>query len=110
MPTKKQVCQADNQTLLLDQLRAILELQLAGARNSNMPKVERLAGQAGDIIERLEKSKIPNDDASRQKNRQIAELYRKLNLVLTARKEQTKTDLKKIRQGKKTISAYYNYV
>ena len=98
----------DEQRRLLDNLRCLLEKQIEMARRSNFRRVEALAEQAGSIVEKIVKTKAFEQHEFDGERVHLAELYKKLELILAAGKDSVGRQLRQVGSGRKTLQAYRN--
>ena len=99
----------DNPQRLLDELRALLEKQVALARRGSIGEVEVLSRQADSIVEKIIQTKTPDSPQSllNAKHReQLGKLYENLCLAISAQKTGAGAELKNVRKSKKTIQTY----
>ena len=96
----------EKQRLTVDALESLLEEQIRLARKDRIREVEKLSERAGALVEDIAKTGISGQPEFKDKCEHIAELYRKLTLILTAHKEQTGQRIRRIDGGKKTLEKY----
>ncbi len=100
----------DKQIHQLDMLQDLLEEQIKLARQNKIADVEKLSAQAGALAEEITKGRIPEQAEFKDRCEHLAELYRKLVLILTAHKEQAGDQLRRISEGRKTLQTYRSNV
>ena len=98
----------DGQTSLVDDLQGLLEKQIEMARRGNLRRVEALAEQADSVISKIAQVKTPEQpDLIRQRQR-LTELYKQLELMLSANKDNIARQLRQTKGIRKTLQAYRN--
>lgn len=98
----------DKQMHLLDNLQSLLEKQIEMARRGNFRRVEVLAEQASPIVEKIVKTKAFEQHEFDGPREYLAELYKKLELMLAAGKDSVGRQLRQVGSGRKTLQAYRN--
>ena len=96
----------DSQAHLLDNLQKLLEKQIQMVRRSNLRRVEALAEQAESVVEKITAAKTSEPDELNNRRENLIKLYKKLELMLTARKDCFRSQLQQIAEGRKTLKAY----
>jgi len=99
---------ADEQKRLLDNLQSLLEKQIELARGSKFRRVEVLAEQAGFIVEEIVKTKAFEHPEFECQRLHLAELYKKLKLILEAGKDSIGKQVRQVGNVRKTLKAYCN--
>ena len=99
---------ADEQAHLLDNLQSLLEQQIETARRGNFRRVEALAEQAGSVVEKIVKTKAFEQHEFDGERVHLAELYKKLELILAAGKDSVGRQLRQVGNGRKTLQAFLN--
>ena len=96
----------DKQVYLLDDLQSLLQKQIELARQNNISNVEALSKQAGCLVEKIAQTR--SCELAELKNRQkcLVKLYKKLLLIIAAKKEHIGRQLRQISNGRKTLEAY----
>ena len=97
---------ADNQAHLLDNLQGLLEEQIQMVRRSNLRQVEALAEQAESVVEKIAAAKTSAPEELNSRREHLIKLYKKLELMLNARKDYFRRQLQQIAEGRKTLKAY----
>lgn len=97
---------SDERMQLLDKLQGLLEEQIELAHQGNIKDVESLGGKADCLVKQIVQSKILEQDGYGERRERLRELYQQLYLALTSHKASLSEDMKRVRQGKKTIAAY----
>ena len=96
----------DSQAHLLDNLQKLLEKQIQMVRRSNLRRVEALAEQAESVVEKITAAKTSAPDELNSRREHLIKLYKKLELMLAARKDCFRSQLQQIAEGRKTLKAY----
>jgi len=94
------------QIWLLNELQRLLEEQTDLARQGKLYEVERLGGQASNIVEEIARVGILEATEFHEQRRKLAEAYRELRLTLSDQRDEVGRELNRIRKGKKTIGVY----
>ena len=100
----------NEQTQLLDDLQSLLERQVELAQQANIGDVELLSEQATCLVEKIAQTGVLESAEFENRRERLQKLYHKLNLVITARRDQTDETLSRVRRGKKTVEAYGNNI
>ena len=100
----------NEQTQLLDDLQSLLERQIELAQQANIGDAELLSEQATCLVEKIQKSGFLESAEFENRRERLQKLYHKLNLVITARRDQTGETLSRVRRGKKTVETYGNNI
>jgi hypothetical protein len=100
----------NEQPQFLDDLQSLLEKQIELAQQANIGEVELLGEQTVCLVEKIQKSGLLESDEFEKRRELLQKLYHKLNLVVTARRDQTNETLSWVRRGKKTVEAYGNNI
>jgi hypothetical protein len=95
---------------LLDKLQAILEKQIELAREGDTSEVHALTEKASLLVQQIAPTGILRRPQMRSRREQLAKLYGRLALALTARRDETARKLRQVRQGRKTLRAYRSSV
>ena len=98
--------EANNQAHLLDNLQNLLEKQIKMVRSNNLREVEALAEQAESVVEKITAAKTSAPDELNRRREHLIKLYKKLELMLAARKDCFRRQLQQIAEGRKTLKAY----
>ncbi len=96
----------DRQIWLLTRLQGSLQKQIELARQAKIGEVETLALQTGDIADEIARTGILKLAEFAGKREKLAKLYRDLSLTLNDRKDEIRSQLNRIRRGKKTLGVY----
>ena len=99
---------ADDQTRLLEDLRSLLEEQIAMARAGNYRRLETLTLKSAPVVEDLRKSGAFEQARFAAQCKQITKLYNKLELAVAGEKNSIETQQRQIAGSKKTLRAYLN--
>lgn len=99
---------SDKQIHLLDDLQNLLEKQIEMARRSNFRGVEALARQADSIVDEIIKTKVFEQHELDNERECLAELYKKLELMLAVGKDYLGRQLRQVGNVRKTLDAYRN--
>lgn len=99
---------ADEQIGLLDNLQSLLEKQIEMARKGNFRCVEALAEQADSIVEKMGQTQAFEYPEFECQRVHLAELYKKLELILAAGKDSVGKELGQVGKVRKTLKAYRN--
>jgi len=97
---------ADEQMCLLDNLQSLLEEQIKTARKGNFRRVEALAEQADSVVEKIVKTKTVDQPEFDSRHKDMVNLYKKLELILTAGKDSIGSQLRQVGNVRKTLKAY----
>ena len=100
----------NEQTQLLDDLQSLLERQIELAQQANIGDVELLSERTTYLVEKIAQTGILESAEFENRRERLQKLYHKLNLVITARRDQTDETLSRVRRGKKTVEAYGNNI
>ena len=98
----------DEQVHLLDNLQSLLEKQIEMARRSDFRCVEALAEQADFIIEKIARMKCFEQPEFYGRRGHLAELYKKLGLMIASSKDSVGNQLQHVDHVRKTLEAYHN--
>ena len=99
---------ADEQISLLDNLQVLLETQIEMALKGNFRRVEALAEQADSVVEKIVRTKAFEQSGSEGQRKNLAELYKKLELILAAGKASIGKQLRQMGNVRKTLKVYRN--
>ena len=91
---------------LLAELESLLQRQIALAHKGNISGAERLAQQAGLLVDRIVRRGILQLPEFNSRSRQLQKLYEDLRLAVTTQKADTAAKLRQVRKGKKTLEVY----
>jgi hypothetical protein len=91
---------------LIAQLQASLAQQLDLARKSDFRGLEKLAAEAGSLIAEIEAKKDSLSPELTEKLAAAGTLLAKLALTVSAARDNTEKQLKKVSKGKRTMQAY----
>jgi len=80
------------------------------AQQANIGDVELLSEQATCLVEKIAQTGVLESAEFENRRERLQKLYHKLNLVITARRDQTGETLSRVRRGKKTVEAYGNNI
>ena len=100
----------NEQTQLLDDLQSLLEKQIELAQQANIGDAELLSEQATYLVEKIAQTGVLESAEFENRREWLQKLYHKLNLVITARRDQTDETLSRVRKGKKTVETYGNNI
>ena len=92
--------------LLLDKLQILLQEQIRLVRQGNISSIEKRAGQAGCLMEKITESGILELPEFKNYREKLQRSYRNLCLALAAQKSEIAEELSQIRKGKKIMGAY----
>jgi hypothetical protein len=87
-------------------LENLLEKQLKLMRRSRDKAASELADQTTDFVHIIGQKKILRDDKFSVQRKNIERLFSELTLAAAERKLSVRSELNKIRKGKKTVGAY----
>jgi len=90
----------------LADLQGLLEKQIESVRRSDLRNFEALTEQAGSIIDEIIKTKAFEQAEFKGQWERLVKLYKELILMVAARKEHVGMQVRRIREGKKTLEAY----
>lgn len=91
---------------LFENLQDLLENQIESAKKNDLDNVEVLAEQAGLVIGKIVKIKAIKQAGFNQQREYLAKLYKRLELMLAARKNDLGKQLQQIGEARKTLNAY----
>ena len=94
----------------LDRLQTLLERQIEMAQQGNISKVEVLSKQASYLVEKISQAGILELAEFKNRREQLQKLYNSLCLAVMAQRAETGEKLKRVRKGKKTVTAYRNNI
>ena len=100
----------NEQTQLLDGLQSLLERQIELAQQANIGDVELLSEQTTYLVEKIAQTGVLESAEFENRRERLQKLYHQLNLVITARRDETDETLSRVRRGKKTVEAYGNNI
>jgi hypothetical protein len=98
----------DKQKNMLNELQNLLEQQilLVHQGNSSGGRFEALSSRTDSLVREIAEMKILERDELKDRRTQLRKSYEKLNLALTAQKDDVTDKLSQIRRGRKTIGTY----
>ena len=96
----------DPQENLLDRLQMVLEQQEQMIKKDDFHRVEKLCEQANAIIAEFTQNASPQQPEWAEHRQRLARQYKKIELMLDAKKDSLQKQLQKVGSGKKTIQAY----
>ena len=88
----------DKQVYLLDDLQSLLQKQIELARQNNK--------QAGCLVEKIAQTRSCELAELKNRHKCLVKLYKKLLLIIAAKKEHIGRQLRQISNGRKTLEAY----
>jgi hypothetical protein len=91
---------------LLAELESLLQRQIDLAHKGNISGAERLAQQAGLLVDRIVRTGILQLPELNSRSRQLQKLYEDLRLAVTTQKADTAAKLSHVRKGRRTARAY----
>ena len=97
-----------NQIHLFEDMQSLLEKQIEFARKSDLSALETLAEQADSVISKIAKIKTPEKHDFNRKCQHLTKLYKQLELILAANKDNISRQLKQIAETRKALGAYRN--
>ena len=100
----------EDEIQLLKELAGILERQIELVRHDDIAAMNGLVGHSKQLAMKITAANLidrPEYDGMAGK---LAELYRKLQLVLSTRKEAVAGQLKAVNKGRKTLAMYRSSV
>jgi hypothetical protein len=93
---------------LLKELGNLLERQIELARRGSFGQLERLAGQCEPLVARIKAAGLLERPEYKEACERLSWLYRNLQLMLSAQRDDAAAMLNRIRKGRKMISAYHS--
>ncbi len=96
----------DKQKELLYELQSLLEKQIELARQGNINGIEALSKQAGSLVEKISRFGFFESSEFIIQREQLRKLYQDICLTLIAQQAETTKELRRVRNGKKTVAAY----
>jgi len=97
---------ADEQTHLLDNLQSLLEEQIETARRGDFRRVDVLTEQVGRVVEKIVKIKSFGQPEFAGQREHLTRSFKKLELMLAAKKASVGRQLRQIRHVRKTLKTY----
>jgi hypothetical protein len=95
-----------NQQVLIDDLRILLEKQIESANQGNIRDVESLSEQINPLVEKIAQGGFLELAEFKNRRQQLQKLYKNLRLALAAQKAEAGENLSRVRRCKKTIQTY----
>jgi hypothetical protein len=92
--------------LLIDELQRLLERQLELARGGSHADLEELGERANALVAQMAEARLIHSPAFDGRKPLLDKLYKELYLTLAAQQQETSSDLRAIRSGKRMIAAY----
>ena len=96
----------ENLSQSINSLKTLLEKQLQLIRDNKIEEFEQSVEQTGRIVSRIKQEGGGEFAELGQDGRDLSELYEKLILVTTARKELIDGQLRRLADGIKTVKTY----
>ena len=106
MEHENRTCDRAQIEALADKLCYLVECQLAHARAGNASHVEALGGRTNDIVAQIVRSIRDVPSAIEPQRARLEKLYRELELVLEAGKDDVRDRLEQLRQVKRAVGTY----
>ena len=101
------VCQQTiNFSVAFDELKSLLQRQIALARQGSIGEVEVLCEKTSEFIDELKAAGFFESQEYKQHVDEFKRLYGQLRLVLNAERAQVGKELGKVRKSKKAVGAY----
>jgi hypothetical protein len=97
---------ADEETLLLGELENLVEKQIELARRGGIAAVERLMREGDWLVEKIKSAGLLEKPEFESRRQRLNNLYRQLQLAISSQKGVVDGQLKSVRKGKRTLSAY----
>ncbi len=97
----------NEQVRLLDELRRLLNKQMALVRKGDFRASEALTDQSGKIVDELGRTSVSEPLESRERFEQLTELYRQIVLMVEVEKDRLERRLQQVGQAGKTLKAYH---
>ena len=91
---------------LLDNLQSLLEKQIEMARRSDFRGVEVLAERTNSIVAEIGRTKVFEQVGLDDRCKFLARLYKKLALMVAAKKHLLGKQLQQVSEGRRTLQAY----
>jgi len=96
----------DDSPQLLNELGNLLNRQVELARRGGLGQLERLVGRCEPLVVKIKAAGLFEKPGYEQQSRRLVKLYHELQLMLSTQKNAVAEQLKSIRKGKRTLSAY----
>ena len=100
----------EQQENLLNKLQTVLEKQEAMIKKDDFHSVEVLSEQANSIVAEFSKNASPEQPQWAEYRQRLARQYKKIELMLDAKKDSINKQLRKVGAGKKTVQAYHGKI
>jgi hypothetical protein len=100
----------DNGKQLLEELENLLKRQIDLAQRGSLADLLKLAGSCEAMVAEAAKTGLAEKPEYKNAMERLGGLYRRLQLVLSAQQNAAAEQLRAVRKGKKTLSAYRNNV
>ena len=93
---------------MFSELSDLIQKQITAARKGDYKAIEPMVADAGTIVEKLKTSDAFQNPQFDDKKRDIAKLYRKLELAIAAEKETTEKQKNQILTSRNVLTTYIN--
>lgn len=90
----------------IDQLRALLEQQLALVHQGHMAAAENLCEQTGRLVTAIVTADMLAGPGGDDQRRSLLRLYQELSLMLTAQRQEVCASLHAVRRGRRMLRVY----
>lgn len=97
---------ADDGAQLLKELGNLLNRQIELARRGSFGQLERMVGRCEPLVAKIKAAGLFEKPGYEAQSRRLVKLYHELQLMLSTQKDAVAEQLKSIRKGKRTLSAY----
>ena len=97
-----------DQIQLFGDLQSLLEEQIELARRSDIAGIEVLAEKANSAVSKIAQITTPEQNDFIGQRQRLTKLYKQLELMLTANKDNIARQLRQTKDTRKTLQAYRN--
>jgi hypothetical protein len=99
-----------NQQVLIDDLRILLEKQIESANQGSIKDVEAMASQASLLVKAITEKGIFENPEFQNRRQQLQKLYEDLCLAIATQKAETAQNINLLHKGKKAAKAYHSNI
>ena len=98
--------QAKDWEVILDNLQKLLQKQLDFAREGGFREVAMLAEQVDSVVGKISQAGVFEKPEFKVRQEKLRQLYRDLELAITAKKSKLSGQLDHVRKGRRVIEVY----